>query len=422
MKAGSAATRIEPMGWVKRQQSEYEERGFGSASWSICLDHITDADLQKRLANEATNIFCTFCTKSSSTEMFAVDGRAFMSQFMEAFRYFYQDAANELSWDAESGHYLGDVVGTDEAVASLAAPDLVDEEVFGEVFRTVCQTIGFDTEWTECGTESERDDLIYPWEEFQELVKHRARFFLLHPTMNNGSHELAEFLDAFGSCLEDSLNLVQTIEPGAFFYRGRLFDELEESHITIDSLGPAPQSRAASNRMSPAGVPIMYVTEDIQTAEMEIGAHGEKQYMIIGEFINLNRLRVLDLTQEPDWPSIFDPTALRERRMARFFNRFREDISRSIAPDDQDIEYVPTQVITEYLRWISSPRIDGLKFPSAHTGRPTYALFFNREDFELEPSSRSGSDELSPTKCPFSFDPSQVRYFKRISTYKPFEP
>ncbi|MBU5894734.1 hypothetical protein JVW19_22440, partial [Vibrio cholerae O1] len=68
-----------------------------------------------------------------------------MSQFMEAFRYFYQDAANELSWDAESGHYLGDVVGTDEAVASLAAPDLVDEEVFGEVFRTVCQTIGFDT-------------------------------------------------------------------------------------------------------------------------------------------------------------------------------------------------------------------------------------------------------------------------------------
>ena len=65
-------------------------------------------------------------------------------------------------------------------------------------------------------------------------------------------------------------------------------------------------------------------------------------------------------------------------------------MSRPIARDDRiHVEYVPTQVVTEFLRSRVRRRrtvIDGIKYPSSVLpGRASYVLFANQDHVVVEP-------------------------------------
>ena len=68
------------------------------------------------------------------------------------------------------------------------------------------------------------------------------------------------------------------------------------------------------------------------------------------------------------------------RRALTFLHHVAEQMSQRVAPDDRvHVDYVPTQVVTEFLRsrvrW-QGGRIDGIKYnSSAHPGHASYALF-----------------------------------------------
>jgi hypothetical protein len=71
-----------------------------------------------------------------------------------------------------------------------------------------------------------------------------------------------------------------------------------------------------------------------------------------------------------------------------------------VIPDGrQHIEYTPTQVLTEYLRWMPENRIDGIALPSAQTGEKTHVLFFDSKAFadaDRDPPGRPASFPAVP--------------------------
>jgi len=55
---------------------------------------------------------------------------------------------------------------------------------------------------------------------------------------------------------------------------------------------------------------------------------------------------------------------------------FARDLSASVVIDGREhIEYAPTQVVTEYLRWLPEFHVDGILFASAQNGGTSCVIF-----------------------------------------------
>lgn len=111
-----------------------------------------------------------------------------------------------------------------------------------------------------------------------------------------------------------------------------------------------------------------------------------KRIVSVGRFENLRALRLLDFTKLPSYPSIFNGQTQDERGPLRFLHHFVWDSTRGITKDGREhIEYVPTQVVTEFFRHILTDgdgnHFDGLLYPSAkHEGGICCVIFFSNED------------------------------------------
>jgi hypothetical protein len=195
---------------------------------------------------------------------------------------------------------------------------------------------------------------------------------------------VARFLRNFLAYIEDEgLELVTPLPAGTSFFRGRLTGDTTSIPPTAKDLGSAPRRKATANRMSPAGISYFYASGDPQTAVAEIAAHGVEPLAIIGRFTSTSELTVLDLTKPPKPPSPFDKKRRDELRMVAFLREFIERVTVPVIPDGREhIDYAPTQVLTDYLRWVPTRQIRGIVLPSRQTGRPTYVMFFGPDAFE----------------------------------------
>jgi hypothetical protein len=86
---------------------------------------------------------------------------------------------------------------------------------------------------------------------------------------------------------------------------------------------------------------------------------------------------LLNLTDLPPIPSLYTAAGRTPQRYdLAFLYEFATDLAQPIALDGQDhIEYVPTQVVTEYLRYISANAVDGILYRSARNNRGCCVLF-----------------------------------------------
>jgi len=97
---------------------------------------------------------------------------------------------------------------------------------------------------------------------------------------------------------------------------------------------------------------------------------GRSSVATIGKFRPLRELQVLDLTSLPDIPSIFDEHRGHLHSTIIFLQSFVDDLSKPIEKDDRTyIEYVPTQVFTEFIRHAyrleNDSRLEGIVYPSS---------------------------------------------------------
>ena len=147
--------------------------------------------------------------------------------------------------------------------------------------------------------------------------------------------------------------------------------------------------------MSPAGIPMFYGCDDENTALRETAS--EPGHFAIGEFEIMRRAVLLDLTDIPEVPSLFEPVPdfveVPPRRDLRYLHQVAGEVSRRIERGDRShVEYIPTQVVTEFIRtrvtWEGS-RIDGIRYSRPmHGGHVSYVRFADQSNM-LGTSARS---------------------------------
>jgi len=165
--------------------------------------------------------------------------------------------------------------------------------------------------------------------------------------------------------------------------------------------------------MSAAGVSVFYGAFERATAvaEATVSMPAGREWVLTGAAWQCTRpLLVLDLTELPPVPSMFE--ASREWRGAILFLReFVKSISAPVVHDGgEHVEYVPTQVLTEYFQnQVSTPdgsRLDGIVYPSARRrGGRSLVVFRSRE--ELDPDALPGHEPL------LKIDQTSVRRLRR---------
>ncbi|WP_183097364.1 HEPN-associated N-terminal domain-containing protein [Nocardioides pelophilus] len=407
------------MGLAKRWAEELAARGYDDVEGSICLTHVIDPALEADLREEITPGVCGLCGEEAD-EPAVVPVETLMATFIESFRYFFT-TSDELPWDNEDGVYVGPQFDTREAVYELAA-DAFEPAVIDDALELVSSAIGDDNEWTTWGTAADTDDLDYEWTQFAETVKHEARFVFLDDDTRHDP--TSRFLRKLREYVNEKNGLVRSLPAGTPVFRGRLCEKPGAISPTAEALGPAPRGRAAANRMSPQGISLFYGSSDPETAVAEIAGHGVDPLAVVGRFITTRDLTVLDLTVRPRLPSPFDQGRRREYRMLSFLGSFVSAITAPVIPDGrQHVEYVPTQVVTEYLRRVAAVDLDGIVLPSVQTGRQTFVLFFDSDGVANgtdEPTSPSLRDELLglPAAPPAAIlDPSNVATYRVTRTY-----
>lgn len=102
----------------------------------------------------------------------------------------------------------------------------------------------------------------------------------------------------------------------------------------------------------------------------------------------INTLRVLNLSELPEIPSIFEPEKYIERHELMFLYGFRDEISKPIKKDGMEhIDYIPTQIVSEYFRYRYSDdtgKIDGIIFNSSKTDNGLNLTLFVSEHAEVK--------------------------------------
>jgi hypothetical protein len=236
--------------------------------------------------------------------------------------------------------------------------------------------------------ESTYNPLEEMWARFKYDIVHQQRFF---------SQRGIEWLKAIFSDLEHQKDSrgqspIYTVgpgEPGWTIFRARRRDTKAERDKACAApaaeLGPPPERLRRAGRLNAPGVACFYGAFDVDTCLAEIRPP-VGSWAVTAAFELLRPITVLDMTRftnEVANRSIFSP--LRQKRLDqwRFMQVFQEEITRPILPDDEVLDYVPTQAVSEFIHVAlaaatnsTSSRIDGVIYGSAQRpGSRNIALF-----------------------------------------------
>ncbi len=190
------------------------------------------------------------------------------------------------------------------------------------------------------------------WEDFRRQIVGKQRFF-----NDSARRTLSEIFDGL-QLLRDDRNepAIRTLEPGKLtIFRARRANSLR-SQETISSniaqeLGPPPPSLRMPGRMNPSGIPSFYGAFDLKTALAELRpAVGET--IMAAQFDFVRPVVVLDTTKferPPKALNIFAKTHNKRLSLWGFMAEFMNEISQPCLPGDEHLDYIPTQVVAEYL-------------------------------------------------------------------------
>jgi len=242
------------------------------------------------------------------------------------------------------------------------------------------------------------------WHSFVNDLKSKRRFF------NKSAHE-------FLSSLFDGIENMSTsdgepvvIEAGpeskseperiTGFYRARVFhskDKLKEAMKRPDlNLGPPPSELAKAGRMNAFGISVFYgaVTAEGAIAEVRppVGS-----LTLAGRFDLVRKIRLLDfnaLSKVSESGSIFNPKYAERFIKSQFLRSFTNQISLPVMPTDEDLEYLATQAVVEFLANALGTKLDGVLFPSAQTAEDTVNVVLFRGSSEVKKLSIPQGTEI----------------------------
>ncbi len=376
------------MGWAKRHMEEVEAQGFDcSVDKYVCKECIGNYVIKDYIGENADEFHCDYCGKESEDEALSVHLEGVLRIILNGIRTEWEDPNNCVGWNSREGGWLGVTVYDKREVIEEYWDDLdiENEDLIEDIIDSMNEQ-----EWCErdpYGLRPYEYD-FYTWELFCKQIKHETRYVFFKANKDYRDSDSYykqpfEILETIGRFINE-LGLIKSDDLKYQFYRGRTHEKPEGYFNVKDLAAPPVEYAKYPNRMSPAGIPMFYGALDKKTAIEEI--RDERKYISVGIFENASKLNLIDLCSLPSVPSVFDEENRYLRNIIFFLRSFIEDLSKPIEKDGREhIEYVPTQVVTEYFRHVfcseEGNKIDGILYPSSKVkGGVCCVLFFGNDD------------------------------------------
>lgn len=395
------------------------------SNYLVCENHVHSHAL--------TNIFrkhgrpygeCAICRKVVTEwdfeNPFFIEFEVLFQKMKKCVEFEFGDTGEILPYDSEEKELIGQSWTTRELIEDLCE-DSCDEELV----EWIIDAFGETEVWAYRETFSdfdESEELYYTWSFFSDLVKYKVRYLFSDSEEKRsdvGLNYPIEILNKIGEYISNEKLFVTFPERlGALTlnlvtYRARSHKEGEVNSYK-DICSP-PRKAAKSNRFSPEGIPMFYGAECPKTAIKEvINSDFETEFISVAEFSSNQPLTFVDL-RSPKVYDFFDLDNIQKRHASIFINRFVEEITKPIDYKNQidSIEYIPSQIVTEYFRFILSKqrhKIDGIAYKSSKNP--------NKDCFVIFADSESCSEEGQATDDHLLFMKKNSIVTKRVKDLK----
>lgn len=213
-------------------------------------------------------------------------------------------------------------------------------------------------------------DLRLSWIGFCETLKKRSRFF-----STSAQAVLDDIFGNLGSLhVTPRQPVIRTMPAGSggtSFFRGRVATtKAALERILADpvrELSAPPPELARAGRMNGFGISLFYGALDAETclAELRAPVGGN---VVITAFRNTRPLRLLDLERLRSTSaggSMFVADFRSRYEFGDFLEHLVKELSRPIMPGAEELDYLPTQAVAEYLANREDLALDGMLFPSS---------------------------------------------------------
>lgn len=353
----------------------------------VCETCIEDSALQEVVQDHAISNRCDYCEREAESPI-ACEVSDVIERLRFAIEQEYNDPVSELPYDSEEGDYSGNTLYIAEVFEEVGF-GLENEQLFDDICDYFSDQMYCDRDYF--GPTPE-EYFVDAWNRFKRVVQHQRRYTFWTAIEQGGYGDAAQNMSASDMLPQIALNIEQvspvvTLPAGTMMWRVQVFNQGASSTDPTRYTSPPVDKANQPNRMSPGGIPMLYTAEDFETGYAETVEPDKMagKEATGAKFVTLIPLNVLDLSSIQRPRSFFVDLDRRNRHAIEFLEAFANDLSRSIERDErQHIEYVPTQVFTEYVRFEMRTQDDepfhGIKYRSSRNGRACYVLFAEQSD------------------------------------------
>lgn len=336
----------------------------------VCTFCIGDDDLKAWIKLQAGPSRCDYCSNRRSP---TVTISKLCKHMESCLPNYWGLAVEQLPYNTREGGYLGTTYDTQDIIfdeIGLHLPRDDSGKLHEAIAWSLSDEIWCDYEWMRL---DEDEAMISSWDRFCEVVKHERRFFFQSSIEDSEESFSPESILGTIAAFSQTHGLLVELDAGTKLYRAR--PNFNKRNPVAADFGPPPKDVSQSNRMNPAGISMFYGALDSKTAVREVKSQSAK----VGCFTTARPLRVLDLTRLPKEPGCFSPSGRRRTMELSFLNHFATNIMQPVERDDRvHTEYVPSQVVTEFLRDFDyeEGKIDGIMYGSVVSPKRKNVVLF----------------------------------------------
>lgn len=205
---------------------------------------------------------------------------------------------------------------------------------------------------------------IQEWLHFQIHVSSHRRFFY-SPRFNEYLDEIVTMAGQF----------TRQYDTGEIFFRARLGCENVKERTAgyspkpYKDMGVPPESKRVDGRATPIGIGYLYLSTDEETAVAESKPY-TGAYVSVAQFILKRQVKMADFNKGEyvplkNWWNLTKNNDVDSERMKRImWGIVGNGFSKPVSKQDEDMEYLPTQVVAEKLM---DQRFDGIIYRSMLT-------------------------------------------------------
>jgi RES domain-containing protein len=365
---------------------EREDRGYAPLEKFVCVNCVQDEYLKRLIRKNLSDSSCAYCHSPTRK---ATPVASIQSAIASALFRHYSDTTHAgCSFDREAPE--PHTYSTADALTDLPL------ECHDDLLEDLANAF-HNGQWVEAPNNGlymdsqANEEWAWSWDGFSQTVKHETRFHFGQKSKSTRQTSLlspSEILPFVGELIRKH-RMHRTITENMPVYRARHRPVDADWPLNEKELGAPPPKKARAGRMNPAGIPYFYTAFEESTAIAEISPLVPFN-VAISTWKTARELHVVDLTKF-NIPSVFDESKRLARQQALFLCHFLKDIRRPIFKNDTEckddtehIEYVPTQVVSEYLAQVftfadGSPA-DGLIYPSAVLRNGLNLVLFRRKN------------------------------------------